>query len=256
MLADPAPAATPSPESPAPGPRWRLTVEGATPGEDLVGIGADLTPATILGAYRAGIFPMGVGPGGGPPLGWWSPDPRGVLLPGDLHVSRSLRRSLRDFEITYDTAFADVLLACADPGRPGAWITPAVATAYLNLHELGWAHSVEVWRAGRLAGGLYGLVIGRLFAAESKFHHVTDASKAAVVGLVDAMDEGSQEDPPWVVDVQWRTEHLATLGVREVPRTTYLSMVRAAVAADTPTRWREGGAASGVPRATLSSRWR
>ena len=254
MLADPAPAATPSAEPP-PSP-WRFTVEGAAPGEDLVGVGADLEPGTLLEAYRAGIFPMGLGPAGSPPLGWWSPDPRGVLLPGDLHVSRSLRRSLRGFEITYDTAFADVVLACADPARPGAWITPAVVTAYLRLHQLGWAHSVEVWSEGRLAGGLYGLAIGRLFAAESKFHHVTDASKAAVVGLVEAMDEGSSDDASWLVDVQWRTEHLATLGVRAVPRTTYLTLLAEAVAGEPPTRWSGGGAGRGVPRATLSPRWR
>ncbi len=276
MLADPAPAATPSadratarpqrvltphgagrgptaspgPQEPPPSP-WRLTVEGTAPGEDLVGVGADLAPGTILEAYRSGMFPMGLGERGGPPLGWWSPDPRGVLLPGALHVSRSLRRSMRGFEITYDTAFADVVLACADPTRPGAWITPAVATAYIELHELGWAHSVEVWSEGRLAGGLYGLAVGRLFAAESKFHHVTDASKAAVVGLVAAMDEDGPGGPPWVVDVQWRTPHLATLGVREVPRTTYLRLLRDAVAAQLPTRWGRGAAERGVPRATL-----
>ncbi|WP_228255237.1 leucyl/phenylalanyl-tRNA--protein transferase [Ornithinimicrobium avium] len=226
-------------------------MEGAAPGEDLVGVGADLAPGTILEAYRSGMFPMGLGERGGPPLGWWSPDPRGVLLPGDLHVSRSLRRSLRGFEITYDTAFADVLLACADPTRPGAWISPAVATAYLGLHETGWAHSVEVWRQGRLAGGLYGLALGRLFAAESKFHHVTDASKAAVVGLVAAMDADGPHARPWLVDVQWRTEHLATLGVREVRRTAYLELLRTALTAEPPTRWRRGAADRGSPRGTL-----
>lgn len=207
-----------------PATRWHLTTEGAEPGEDLVGVGADLEPGTILAAYRRGIFPMGVGRHGGPPLGWWSPDPRGVLLPGDLHVSRSLQRSLRSFEITYDTAFAEVLAGCADPDRAGAWITPEVAAAYLHLHHLGWARSVEVRRDGELVGGLYGLQIGGLFAAESKFHRVTDASKAAVVGLVRRLEA---RDRPWLVDVQWCTPHLATLGVREVPRPAYLDLLRA-----------------------------
>lgn len=217
--------------------RWHLSAEGAEPGEDLVGVGADLEPGTVLEAYRQGMFPMGLGPDGAPPLGWWSPDPRGILRPGDLHVSRSLARSYRRFEITYDTAFADVLLGCADPGRDGAWISPQIRTAYLHLHELGWAHSVEVWSQGRLAGGLYGLAIGRLFAAESKFHRVTDASKAAVVGLVEALEEDGE---PWLVDVQWRTDHLATLGVTEVTRATYLELVAAAVRGELPSRWRGG----------------
>lgn len=223
------------PIEPPPTP-WHLTAVDTTPGEDLVGIGADLEPGTVLEAYRNGIFPMGLGVGGGPPLGWWSPDPRGVLLPGQLHISRSLRRSVRQFVITYDQAFEDVVAGCADPRRAGSWITPAIAAAYLRLHELGWAHSVEVWREGLLVGGLYGLAIGRLFAAESKFHRVTDASKAAVVGLVAALDE---DRTPWLVDVQWRTDHLATLGVREVPRSTYLTMVRAAVSGDLPRAFRD-----------------
>ena len=206
-----------------------------------MGVGADLEPGTILQAYRHGLFPMGLGPHGGPPLGWWSPDPRGVLLPGDLHVSRSLRRSLRGFEIRYDTAFADVVAGCAAPERDGRWITPRIVRAYTRLHELGWAHSVETWRDGELVGGLYGLAIGRLFAAESKFHRVADASKAAVVGLVRAMDEDGK---PWLVDVQWRTEHLGTLGVREVSRAAYLQAVTEAVTGELPVRWR----ATPVPR--------
>lgn len=222
------------PIEPPPTP-WDLTVEQARPGEDLVGIGADLEPGTILAAYRHGLFPMGLGSRGGPPLGWWSPDPRGVMLPGDLHVSRSLRRSLRRFEVRHDTAFAEVVAGCAAPGRDGGWITPRVAGAYERLHELGWAHSVETWLDGELVGGLYGLAIGRLFAAESKFHRVTDASKAAVVGLVRALEEDGR---PWLLDVQWRTDHLATLGVREVTRAAYLEMVSAAVSRSLPERWR------------------
>lgn len=202
---------------------WALDALDADPGVDLVGVGADLAPGTLLHAYRHGLFPMGLGVDGAPPLGWWSPDPRGVLLPGGLHVSRSLRRSLRHFEIRVDTAFEQVVAGCADPTRDGRWITPQIASAYAELHRLGWAHSVEVWRDDELVGGLYGLAIGHLFAAESKFRTVTDASKAAVVGLVGIMEE---HGGPWVVDVQWQTEHLAALGVQEVSRTTYLGLLR------------------------------
>jgi leucyl/phenylalanyl-tRNA---protein transferase len=222
------------PTEPPPTP-WHLSADGAGPGEDLIGVGADLAPGTVLEAYRNGLFPMGVGVGGGPPLGWWSPDPRGVLLPGDLHVSRSLRRSLRRFDITVDTAFSRVLMGCADPSRDGAWITPDIAAAYRALFDLGWAHSVEVWADGELVGGLYGLAIGRLMAGESMFHRVTDASKAALVATVDLL---SEDGVPWVLDVQWQTSHLASLGVREVPRSRYLTMARAATGQDLPSRWR------------------
>ena len=224
------------PIEPPPTP-WHLSARETPPGEDLVGVGADLAPGTILQAYREGIFPMGVGPAGAPPLGWWSPDPRGVLLPGDLHVSRSLRRSARRFETTIDTAFAEVVAGCADPRRDGAWITPEVAEAYQELHRLGWAHSVEVWRDGELVGGLYGLAVGRLFAAESKFHRATDASKVAVVRLVEVLSEDGR---PWALDVQWNTPHLAGLGVREVGRTAYLGLVRAMRSEPLPARWRAG----------------
>lgn len=200
---------------------WHLDLAQAAPGEDLIGVGADLEPGTVLEAYRSGIFPMGLGPGGSGVLGWWSPDPRGVLLPGELHVSRSLRRSLQRFEFTVDTAFDQVVAACADPHREGRWITPAIATAYSRLHELGWAHSVETRLDGELVGGLYGLAIGGLFAGESMFHRVTDASKAALVHLVELADG--------LVDVQWRTDHLATLGVTEVPRSTYLDLLATAL---------------------------
>ncbi|WP_131104217.1 leucyl/phenylalanyl-tRNA--protein transferase [Ornithinimicrobium sufpigmenti] len=216
---------------------WRLSTGGARPGEDLVGIGADLAPGTVLEAYREGIFPMGVGVGGGPPLGWWSPDPRGIFLPGDLHVSRSLRRSVGRFEATVDTAFRDVVEACADPSRDGAWITPEIVESYVELHRLGWAHSVEVWAEGVLVGGLYGLAIGRLFAAESKFHRATDASKVALVRLVEVLSEDGE---PWVLDVQWSTPHLARLGVREVDRSTYLDLVRRVRSRLLPSRWRAG----------------
>lgn len=204
----------------------------APPGEDLVAVGADLAPGTLLAAYRVGAFPMGVGRHGRRPLGWWSPDPRGVLHPSDLRVSRSLRRSVRRFELRVDTAFDDVVAGCADPARDGRWITPEIADAYRLLHALGWAHSVETWRDGRLVGGLYGVAVGGLFAGESMFHRETDASKAALVGLVALLR--ADGDPRRLVDVQWRTAHLATLGVTEVPRQRYLRLLeRALTAPDT-----------------------
>ncbi|WP_432491304.1 leucyl/phenylalanyl-tRNA--protein transferase [Kineococcus auxinigenes] len=194
--------------------------------------GGDLAPATLLAAYERGLFPMGLGGGGRGPVGWWSPDPRGVLLPGGVRVSRSLRRALRAFEVRVDTAFDEVVAGCADPSRPGAWITGEVAAAYGRLHRLGWAHSVEVWSGGELAGGLYGVALGGLFAAESKFHRVRDASKAAVVALADLLlADGA---PGRLVDVQWRTEHLATLGVEEVGRPLYQRMLGAALALPEP----------------------
>jgi leucyl/phenylalanyl-tRNA--protein transferase len=216
-----------APVEPSPTP-WDLRVDGAAPREDLVGVGADLEPGTLLAAYRRGLFPMGVGAGGAPPMGWWSPDPRGVLpLPG-LHVSRSLRAVRRRFEIRVDTAFEDVVRGCADPARTGRWITDDILGAYLRLHRLGWAHSVEVWRDGELAGGLYGIATGGLFAGESMFHRVRDASKVAVVALVELMREGG-DDADRLLDVQWRTDHLATLGVVEVDRDRYLARLTRAL---------------------------
>jgi len=211
---------------------WRFDPRTAPPREDLVAVGADLRPGTLLAAYRAGLFPMGVGRGGAGPVGWWSPDPRGVLPLDGLLVSRSLRKNARRFEVRVDTAFDDVVAACADPSRRGAWITPEVAAAYAALHRLGWAHSLECWRDGRLVGGLYGVAVGGLFAGESMFHHETDASKAALVALVTLLR--ADRDPRRLLDVQWRTEHLASLGVVDVPREEYLVRLRAALACPAP----------------------
>ncbi len=207
-------------------------IGAAGPGEDLVGVGADLAPGTLLEAYACGVFPMGLGAAGGEPLGWWSPDPRGVLRPGDLHVSRSLRRRLGDFEIRVDTDFAGVVAGCADPSRSGRWITPAITAAYARLHALGWAHSIEVLQDGALVGGLYGLAVGGLFAGESMFHRATDASKAAVVAMHDLVV--ADGDPRRLIDVQWRTPHLGSLGVSEVSREEYLRLLAVALAAPLP----------------------
>jgi leucyl/phenylalanyl-tRNA---protein transferase len=203
-----------------PGPAWfAMPDPAALPGSDFVAVGADLAPATLLAGYRAGLFAM---PERGT-LGWWSPDPRGVLSPRRVHVSRSLRRSLRHFEVSVDACFTEILALCADPAREHGWINREYAESYLRLHELGWAHSVEVWSQDRLAGGLFGVEVGGLFAAESKAHLVTDASKAAVVALADLLADDGR---PRLIDVQWATEHLATLGAREVPRAVYLAALR------------------------------
>lgn len=197
------------------------------PEDDCVAGGADLEPETIVDAYRSGAFPMPHGRR----LLWWSPLERGVLGPGDLKIARSLRRSMRAFTITYDTDFEAVIDACADRSRPGHWITRPVRDAYVRLHELGWAHSVETRdERGRLVGGLYGLGLGSLFAGESMFHHRTDASKAALVGLVARMSSL----PDWLVDTQWQTPHLATLGVRVVSREAYVTTIAGLVDGPTP----------------------
>lgn len=192
----------------------------------LVAVGGDLEPDTLLRAYSNGLFPM---PLGRRRLGWWSPNPRGVIFLGDLRVSRSLRRSCRRLEIRVDSAFDAVIEACADPARPHGWITPEVRDGYVRLHELGWAHSVEAWdpETGDLAGGLYGVTIGGLFAGESMFHHHTDASKVALVALVQLLAE--DEVTGRFVDVQWCTPHLASLGATEIDRYDYLCLLEEAL---------------------------
>jgi leucyl/phenylalanyl-tRNA---protein transferase len=201
--------------------------------DDLVGAGADLEPGTLLAAYRQGLFPMPAGEGGRRrqvSLLWWSPVLRGVLPLDGLRVSRSLRQSVRRMEVRVDTAFDEVVAACADPTREGSWIDDRIIEAYTRLHRLGWAHSVESWQDGELVGGLYGVAVEGLFAGESMFHRVTDASKVALVGLVELLrDEYADRR---VLDVQWRTDHLASLGVVEVPRPSYVQMLR--VARDVP----------------------
>jgi len=163
-------------------------------------------------------------------MAWFCPVTRGVLRPTDLRVSRSLRKSVRHFEIRVDTACAAVIDACADPSRPSGWIDEQIRTAYLRLHDLGWVHSVETWREGRLVGGLYGVSVGGLFAGESMFHHETDASKAALVGLAELLDDGEDR----LVDTQWLTPHLASLGVREMTRETYLRLLPELLAVPPP----------------------
>jgi leucyl/phenylalanyl-tRNA--protein transferase len=204
-------------------PSWDFPPADAADEDGLVGVGADLEPETVLGAYRCGLFPMPLYAAAGRRLlGWWSPDPRAVLPLDGLVVSRSLRRSCRRFEVGIDTAFEAVIDACADPDRDGTWITADIRQAYVRLHRQGWAHSVEAWDdEGQLAGGLYGIAIGGLFAGESMFHFQRDASKVALVGLVERLRAGGAG----LLDVQWMTPHLASLGALDVRRDDYLLML-------------------------------
>lgn len=197
--------------------------EAALP-NGLVAGGGDLEPGTVLAAYRGGIFPW---PDPTERLLWWSPDPRAILPVDEFHESRSLRRTLRRgiFGVTFDEACAAVIAGCADR-EGGTWITPAMRSAYLRLHDLGWVRSVEVWSEGRLAGGLYGIAIGGFFAAESMFHRVSDASKVAVAALV----ERCRNHDVALLDVQFVTPHLSSLGAREIPRRDYLARLARAIA--------------------------
>ncbi len=208
---------------------WRFPHPDQAGLDDLVGVGADLAPGTVLAAYRLGMFPMQVEPRG--PIGWWSPHPRGILPLDTLKVSRSLRKSQRRYRTTINQAFRHVIAACAAPDRPHGWISPEVIAAYEALHRLGWAHSVETWsRDGELVGGLYGIAIGGLFAGESMFHRSTDASKVALVRLVDELQRGGAV----LLDVQWATDHLRSLGAIEIPRTEYLRRLASALALPLP----------------------
>ncbi len=215
---------------PPPSP-WSFPDPRGADASDVVAVGGDLEPGTVLEAYRSGLFPMHVDRGH--TLAWWSPDPRGVLPLDGLRVSRSLRASYRRFAVTVDEAFGEVVDACADPSRPHGWITPGIRRAYLRLHELGWAHSVEVWSTddGELVGGLYGVSIGGLFAGESMFHRRRDASKVALVALVERLGSDGVDR---LLDVQWTTDHLQSLGARDVSRDEYLDRLEIALGRPSP----------------------
>ncbi len=189
----------------------------------LLAIGADLTPARLLDAYRHGIFPWF---NANDPILWWSPDPRMVLFPGEFKISRSLRKTLRRhaFEARADSAFEQVMRACAAPrhGQSGTWIHEDMVAAYGELHRMGYAHSVEIWMNGELAGGLYGIAIGRMFYGESMFSRQTDASKIALAYLAANL-------AGWnfgMIDCQMNTSHLASLGACEIPRTEFIQRLQ------------------------------
>ncbi len=185
----------------------------------LLAAGGDLSSARLLDAYRHGIFPWF---SRGQPVLWWSPDPRMVLFPRELKVRRSLRKALRnrEYEIRADTAFRAVMLACAEPrsGQDGTWITPEMIAAYCALHAQGVAHSVEMWVDGELAGGLYGVALGRVFFGESMFSRAPDASKIALVHLVRQLERWNFA----MIDCQMTTAHLASLGAREIARLVFM----------------------------------
>jgi leucyl/phenylalanyl-tRNA---protein transferase len=219
----------PQPVGPA---RWSFPPPSEWPEDDLVAIGGDLEPASLINAYRRGIFPMMLDlpdtiveiPRS--VLAWWSPDPRGILPLDGLRVSKSLRQSARRFDVRIDSCFGEVIRRCADPSRDRAWITGEFVDAYSRLHSLGWAHSVEVFdRQGQLAGGLYGVRVERFFAGESMFHAQRDASKVALMALVGLMRDSGMT----LLDVQWQTAHLESLGAIEVSRRRYLDLLAAAV---------------------------
>lgn len=194
----------------------------------LLAAGGDLSLERLLAAYARGIFPW-YSPG--QPVLWWSPDPREVLLPEQFHRSRSLARAMRTrgFTLHQNRDFAAVVAACAAPrsASPGTWITREMQAAYVRLHERGWAHSYETWRAGRLVGGLYGVQLGRVFFGESMFSREPDASKAALAGLVDHCAAQSIE----LIDCQIASAHLRSLGSRPMPRRQFLSYLSGTLAA-------------------------
>ncbi len=192
--------------------------------EGLLAFGGDLKPERLIAAYRQGIFPWYEA--GGPIL-WWSPDPRLILVPGELRVSERLRRTIRQgrFQVQFNSAFADVIKACANVPRKheeGTWITLEMQQAYIKLHELGHAHCMETWRDGELVGGIYGVQVGRCFCGESMFHRQTDASKVALVALVERLAANGVR----LIDCQVTSEHLVRLGAREIPRSQFLDVLQ------------------------------
>jgi leucyl/phenylalanyl-tRNA---protein transferase len=204
----------------------------------LLAAGADLSPQRLLAAYRRGIFPWF---SAGEPILWWSPDPRMVLYPGELKIARSLAKTLRhaDYSVRLDTAFAQVIAACASTpraGQSGTWIVPEMQAAYCRLHAAGYAHSVETWRAGELIGGLYGIAIGGAFFGESMFSHATDASKIALAHLCKHLISRRFG----IIDCQMETTHLTSLGARPIPRDKFLARVAEFIdAGEPPVLWPE-----------------
>jgi leucyl/phenylalanyl-tRNA--protein transferase len=216
--------------------RWAFPPPAHADPSGLVVVGGDLAPETLVTAYTSGLFPMPVGRRRR--IGWWSPEPRGILPVDALRVSRSLRRSTRRYEVRVDTEFTQTMTRCGDPRRPHGWITPDFIAAYSRLHDLGVAHSIECWSPdGELVGGLYGISLGGLFAGESMFHAAPDASKVALVALVELLGT----EATTLLDIQWLTPHLASLGAIEVGRDSYLAALAVALRQPTPTftpgRW-------------------
>jgi leucyl/phenylalanyl-tRNA--protein transferase len=217
-------------------PVFNLSADGDFPAaeradaEGLLAVGGDLLPQRLLRAYGRGIFPWYEA---GQPILWWSPDPRFVLFPTEIHVPRSLKKILdkKKFNLSFDRAFEKVIDGCARPrpGQGGTWITPEMRRAYVAMHRLGYAHSLEVWRDRRLAGGLYGISLGRCFFAESMFHNEANASKAALISLALVLRKMEFV----LIDCQLHSPHLAAWGARPIRRREYLEWVRKGLARKT-----------------------
>jgi leucyl/phenylalanyl-tRNA--protein transferase len=215
--------------------RFPAAAEALTEPNGLLAAGGDLTPERLLAAYRRGIFPWYED---GQPILWWSPDPRAVLWPKQLHVSRSLRRLLNrgEFELRIDSAFDSVVEGCAEPRGYGGstWITAEMARAYGRLHKLGWAHSFEAWRADRLAGGMYGVALGKVFFGESMFARESNASKVALVGAMRYLERHGYA----LLDCQVASAHTRSLGAIDIPRAEFLALLRSYCdPAGTPKTW-------------------
>lgn len=205
--------------------RWGFPDPSDYGQDDLVAVGGDLSPGAVIAGYRQGLFPMHLED---ERLGWWSPVERGIIPLESFEVSRSLRKSLRRFRVTFDQDLTGVIEGCADPGRPNGWITQDIKDAYLELGRLGWVHSIESWTVeGELAGGLYGVKIEGLFTGESMFSRERDASKVALVALVGVLSA----TPAALLDVQWATPHLKSLGAVGVDRSEYFRRLAGALRA-------------------------
>ena len=205
----------------------------------LLAAGGDLSAPRLLEAYRHGIFPW-FNPG--EPALWWSPDPRMVLIPGEFKISRSLAKVLRNaaYEVRCDTAFEQVMRGCAAPRgeQGGTWINEDMIVAYCALHEMGYAHSVEIWIDGHLAGGLYGVSIGRMFYGESMFSHAANASKIALAHLAGQLERWQADHPiKGMIDCQMNTSHLASLGAREIPRSEFIARLQELINCEPVARW-------------------
>lgn len=205
--------------------RWVFPHPDSYGTDDLVAVGGELAPGAVIGGYRQGLFPMHLEDGR---LGWWSPLERGIIPLEGFVISKSLRRSLRRYRVTFDQDLAGVIDGCADPDRPDGWITRDIKRAYLELGRMGWVHSIETWTSeGELAGGLYGVKIAGLFAGESMFSRGRDASKVALVALVGVLSAV----PSALLDVQWATPHLKTLGAMGIDRSEYFRRLAGALLA-------------------------
>ncbi len=202
---------------------WDFPSPEQMPKDDLVSLGADLKPETLIDSYMHGIFPMHIQIENKREIGWWSPQQRGILPLNKINISSSLKKSMKKYFVTFDQDFDSVIDGCGDDKRPKRWINKDIKTAYKKLFELGYVHSVEVWnKKDELVGGLYGVEVNGLFAGESMFHTQTDASKTALVYLVEKLSQAGGER---IFDVQWQTPHLKSMGVVKISRSKYISLL-------------------------------